>query len=103
MRYFAHTSVVGEPLNLGKTLELNDPLVRIVGIAEASAPFAAFPVMFSRYTQAVKVVDPERDQLSFVLVKPRPRVSVTESSERIEKQTNLRAVSGSGFAWQTVF
>jgi putative ABC transport system permease protein len=93
----------GQPMDLGRTLELNDHLVRIVGIAEASAPFATFPVMFSRYSQAIKFVGRERDQLSFVLAKPRPGVSVSELSDRIEKQTNLRAVSGSSFAWQTVF
>jgi putative ABC transport system permease protein len=93
----------GQPLDLGGTLELNDHLVRIVGIAETSAPFATFPVMFSRYSQAIKFVGRERDQLSFVLAKPRPGVSVSELSDRIEKQTNLRAVSGSSFAWQTVF
>jgi putative ABC transport system permease protein len=93
----------GQPFNLGRTLELNDHLVRIVGIAEASAPFATFPVMFSRYSQAIKFVGIERDQLSFVLVKPQPGVSIADLCERIDKYTDLRAVSGTGFAWQTVF
>ena len=93
----------GQPLELNRTLELNDHLVRIVGIAEASAPFATFPVMFSRYSQAIKFVGRERDQLSFVLAKPQPGISVQELCDRIEKYTDLRAVSGRDFAWQTVF
>ncbi|PYS36702.1 MAG: ABC transporter permease [Acidobacteria bacterium] len=93
----------GQPLDLGRTLELNDHLVRIVGIAEASAPFATFPVMFSRYSQAIKFVGRERDQLSFVLVKPQPGIPVRDLCDRIEKYTDLRAVSGRAFAWQTVF
>ena len=93
----------GQPLELGRALELNDHLVRIVGIAEASAPFATFPVMFSRYSQAIQFVGRERDQLSFVLAKPQPGVSIQELCERIEKYTNLRAVTGVQFAWQTVF
>jgi len=92
-----------QPLSLGRTLELNDHLVRIVGIAEVSAPFATFPVMFARYSQAIKFVGRERDQLSFVLAKPRPGISIRELVNRIEKDTDLRAVSGTGFAWQTVF
>ena len=92
----------GQPLGLGRTLELNDHLVRIVGVAEASAPFATFPVMFSRYSQAIKFVGRERNQLSFVLVKPQPGVSVHELCDRIEEHTGLRAVSGVDFAWQTV-
>src|SRR5215510_9736392 len=83
----------GQPLGRNRTLELNDHLVRIVGIAEASAPFATFPVMFSRYSQAIKFVGRERDQLSFVLVKPQPGTSVRKLCDRIEKDTDLRAVS----------
>jgi len=93
----------GQPLDLGKALELNDHLVHIVGIAETSAPFATFPIMFSRYSQAVKFVGGERDQLSFVLAKPRPGVSIRDLCDRIGRDTNLRAVSGPSFAWQTVF
>src|SRR5262249_55814106 len=92
----------GQPLQLGKTLELNDHLARVVGVAEAGAPFATFPVMFSRYSQAIQFVGRERNQLSFVLVKTKPEVGVAELSRRIENQTGLRATSGPGFAWQTV-
>ena len=37
----------GQPLALGKTLELNDSRARIVGIAEASAPFLTAPIMYA--------------------------------------------------------
>jgi putative ABC transport system permease protein len=92
----------GKPLALGKTLELNDNLVRIVGIAEPAPPFLTAPIMYSRYSEAVKFVGRERNQLSFVLVKRKPDVSVDKLCRRIEEQTGLRAVSGTGFAWQTV-
>src|SRR5262244_822991 len=91
-----------QPLELGRTLELNDHLVRIVGVAEASAPWGTFPVMFARYSQAIKFVGRERNQLSFVLVKPQPGLAVQELCARIEAHTGLRAVSGIDFAWQTV-
>jgi len=92
----------GQPLELGRTLELNDHLVHIVGVAEAAAPFATFPVMFARYSQAIGFVGRERDQLSFVLVQPQPGISVHALCARIEAHTGLRAVSGIDFAWQTV-
>jgi putative ABC transport system permease protein len=92
----------GEPMRLGRTLELNDRLVRIVGVVEASAPFATFPIMFARYSQAIQFLGQERDQLSFVLVKPREGVSISDLCKRIDNATGLRAVSGSDFAWQTV-
>src|SRR6266571_5023026 len=97
-----HFLFPGQPLELGRTLELNDHLVRIVGVAEASAPFATFPVMFARYSQAIKFVGSERNQLSFVLVKPQPGIAVHALCARIEAHTGLRAVSGVDFAWQTV-
>ena len=92
----------GQPLELGRTLELNDHLVHIVGVAEAAAPFATFPVMFARYSQAIGFVGRERDQLSFVLVQPQPSIAVHALCARIEAHTGLRAVSGIDFAWQTV-
>src|SRR6185295_15866801 len=42
----------GEELRLDRILEMNDHLVRIVGISDASPPFASFPVMHARYSEA---------------------------------------------------
>src|SRR5215475_181910 len=58
--------------------------------------------MVSRYSQAIKFVGRERNQLSFVLVKPQPSLAVQELCARIEAHTGLRAVSSIDFAWQTV-
>jgi putative ABC transport system permease protein len=91
-----------EPLQLGKTFELNDHRAKVVGIANASAPFTTFPVMFTRYSQALNYVGRERNQLSFVLVKAQPGVPLKELSQRIESATGLRAATGEEFAWQTV-
>ncbi len=91
-----------EPLQLGKTFELNDHRAKIVGIANASAPFATFPVMFTRYSQAINYVGRERNQLSFLLVKAQKGISLKELSRRIESETGLRAETGEEFTWQTV-
>jgi putative ABC transport system permease protein len=91
----------GQPLALGGTLELNDHLVRVVGIAEASPPFTNFPIMFSRYSQAVKFIGRQRKSLSFVLVKPKPGVPVQQLCNSINAHTGLRALSRVDFAWQT--
>jgi putative ABC transport system permease protein len=91
-----------EPLALGKTFELNDHRVQVVGIAEASAPFATFPVFFSRYSQAISYVGRERNQLSYVLAKSKPGVTPEELARRIEAQTGLKAQTGDGFFWQTI-
>src|SRR6516225_945170 len=53
----------GEPLQLGRTLELNDHKVSIVGISDASAPFVSWPVLHARYSLAVNFLGHERTEL----------------------------------------
>ena len=64
-----------QPLELGRTLELNDHKVTIVGVSDPSAPFLSFPVIHTRYTEAINFQGRERKQLSFVLARPEPGVS----------------------------
>jgi putative ABC transport system permease protein len=92
----------GEPFRLGKTFEFNDHRARLVGIAEASAPFATFPVFFTRYSQALSYVGRERNLLAYVLVKAQLGVALDELSARIRSTTGLRAVTTEGFMWQTI-
>jgi putative ABC transport system permease protein len=92
----------GEPLQLGRTLELNDHKATIVGISDASAPFVSWPVMHARYSEAVNFIGRERTQLSYVLVKAQPGLSLTELCRRIESQTGLRARTSQQFQWDCV-
>ncbi len=90
------------PLQLGQVLEMNDHRVRLVGICNASAPFTNFPVVFTRYSQALTYVGRERKLLSFILAKPELGVSIAELNRRIESATGLRAMSGAQFGWATI-
>lgn len=92
----------GEPLQLGRTLELNDHKVTIVGISDASAPFVSWPVLHARYSLAVNFVGHERTELSFVLAQPRAGVDPGELCRRIESQTGLRARTSHQFQWDCV-
>ena len=92
----------GEPLTLGKTLEMNDHRVRLVGICDASAPFTTLPVVYTRYSQALGYVGRERNLLSFVLVKPEPNAPIGELAKRITQATGLKAMSGDQFGWATI-
>jgi putative ABC transport system permease protein len=91
-----------EPLQLDRTLELNDHKATIVGISDASAPFLSWPVIHTRYSQAVNFVGRERTQLSYVLVRPQPGVDALELCRRIEAQTGLRARTSNQFRWDCV-
>jgi putative ABC transport system permease protein len=92
----------GEPLGLGKEFEINEKRAVVVGICKASAPFQTLPVVYSRYSQAVRYAHRERSQLSFVLVKGRPGVPSRELCRRIGAQTSLLALTGDEFAWKTI-
>ena len=93
----------GEPLQLGKTFEMNDRLGRVVAIANSSAPFQNLPVFYTRYSQAVNYVGRERNQMSFVLVKPRDAVSDSQICARIEAATQLKAATADEFGYQTIW
>jgi putative ABC transport system permease protein len=88
-----------EPLQVGKTLQMNEKRVLIVGISDASAPFQSFPVLHTRYSQALGFVGRERNLLSFVLAKPSAGISTEDVSHRIEVATGLRARTTKEFSW----
>jgi putative ABC transport system permease protein len=92
----------GQPLQVGQTLEMNDHRVEIVGICKASAPFQTFPIMYMRFSQAVRCVPRERNVLSYVLAKAEPGQDPQELARRVEEHTGLRAMTTVQFAWHTV-
>lgn len=91
-----------QPLELGKTLEMNDHRAHIVGICDASAPFNTYPIIFTRYNQALNYVGRQRDLLSFVLVKAEPQEPAAELAKRITQATGLTAMTGRQFGWTTI-
>ena len=92
----------GEKPRIGKRFEMNDHVAEIVGICKASRTFQTFPVVYTRYSQALEFVPPERKVLSFVLAEVKPGQDVDTVCRRIEAQTGLRAVTGEQFEWITM-
>jgi putative ABC transport system permease protein len=91
-----------EPLELGRILEMNDHLVRIVGISDASAGFVSFPIIHARYSNAVNFQGRERSQMSFVVARPGAGVSSEELTRRIAEHTGLRARTTDEFRWDCI-
>jgi putative ABC transport system permease protein len=87
----------GEPFAQGKTLEMNDRRAVLVGICTASRTFQTFPVVYTRYSQAVAFVPSERKVMSFVLVRARPGVDPADLCRRIGRQTGLTALTRAEF------
>jgi putative ABC transport system permease protein len=91
-----------EEPQIGKRFEMNDHEAEIVGICKASRTFQTFPVVYTRYSQALNFVPKERKTLSFVLADAEQGQDVQELCRRIEKQTGLRAITGPQFEWLTM-
>jgi putative ABC transport system permease protein len=92
----------GEPFKHGRIIEMNDRRAVIVGLAKARKTFQSFPVVYTRYSQAIRFAPPERKVLSFVLADPAPGVDPEALAERISAQTGLQALSRAGFLRTTV-
>jgi putative ABC transport system permease protein len=92
----------GEPLQTGRVLEMNDHRVVLVGICKSRRTFQTFPVLYTRYHQALQYVPQERKVMSFVLAAPEPGLSPREVCDRIEKWTGRRARTRQEFIWDTI-
>ncbi len=92
----------GEPLQLGKTLEMNDRRAVVVGICKALRTWQTFPLVYTRFTQAVNFVPTERKVLSFILAQGQPGLTPEEVCTRISRQSGLLALTRSQFAWKTM-
>jgi putative ABC transport system permease protein len=92
----------GEPTTLGKTLEMNDRRVVVVGICRVAAPFQTFPVMYCRYSQATRYVPQERNAVSFIVADTHPDADPDEVCSRIRDRTGLAAYDSRSFVWLTI-
>ncbi|MBI1348748.1 FtsX-like permease family protein [bacterium] len=90
---------VGEPIRLGRTIEMNDTRGVLVGVVDVHAPFETFPIVYTRYSQAVRFVPPERKVMSFVLAEPEPGVPPREVCQRIEQATKFQAHTRNEMLW----
>jgi putative ABC transport system permease protein len=88
---------------IGEIVELNDRRAVIVGICDASPPFATFPVVFARYSDAVLFAPQPRKRLSFILVRAAPGVEAHALALRIRAETGLQALTARGFMWRTIW
>jgi putative ABC transport system permease protein len=92
----------GEPVELGRSIEINDRRGVVVGVCQASAPFQTMPIVYTRYSLAEKFAPAQRTQLSFVLAKARPGVPVAQVCQDIAARTDLLALTTDQFNWKTI-
>jgi putative ABC transport system permease protein len=87
---------------VGTEAEINDRRVVVTGIANASPPFITFPIGYMRYSEVLRLTPPQRNRMSFVLVRARDGESPEALAERITSETGLQALTWDQFAWRSV-
>jgi putative ABC transport system permease protein len=92
----------GEPVELGRTVEINDRRGVVVGVCQASAPFQTMPILYTRYSLAEKFAPSQRTLMSFVLAKSRSGAPVAQTCAEIAARTDLLALSTDEFQWKTI-
>jgi len=98
-----------EPLRPGKVFEMNDHRAVIVGVCKASDTFQTFPILYTRYFQAVQFIPQARNVMTAVFVHPKPGENVHALCRRIEERTlapdgrpRLKALTRQEFIWLTL-
>lgn len=91
-----------EPLELGRTVEINDRRGVVVGICQASPPFQTLPVLYTRYSLAKTFAPSQRTLMSFVLAKTEPGIAIGDVCREIAARTEHLALSTSQFNWKTI-
>jgi putative ABC transport system permease protein len=87
----------------GDELLVNDRRVSVVGRARALPRYPPRPLLYTTYSNALRILLPERRRLTFVLVTAAPGVTPRELATRIEARTGLRARASGDFKADTVW
>ncbi len=90
------------PFEEGKSLEINDRRANIVGLVKCSPTFQTFPIIYTKYTQALNYSPPEPKTLSFVLVKAQEGYTDRQVCDNIAAATQLQAKTADEFFWMTI-
>lgn len=83
---------------VGQVAEINDNRVVVTGLTRSLTTFAGLPTAYMKYTDAIAITPPERNKLSFVLVRAQDGVAPAALARRIEAATGLRALTREAFA-----
>ncbi|MEI8377453.1 MAG: ABC transporter permease [bacterium] len=91
----------GNP-KLGDIFEINDQRAKVVAIIDMPSNALSAPMVFTTYDKALNYIPPQRNLLSYVLVKPNSNLPQEEVIRRINERTGLAALSQGDFIWKTI-
>jgi putative ABC transport system permease protein len=89
------------PLRVGDEFYVNDHRLVVKGLAKLGPQFLARPVLYTTYTRVLRVAPPQRNLLSFVLVRAKPGVDTAGLARKINETTGLKARTAKEFSDDT--
>ncbi len=96
-----HLDATTRPLAAGDELLVNDHRVKIVGRSETLPRFPPRPLLYTTFSNATRILLPERRRLTFVLATASPGIAPRELATRIHVRTGLRARASDDFKADT--
>ncbi|MBN1568134.1 MAG: ABC transporter permease [Acidobacteria bacterium] len=93
----------GQAYSTGHRLDIGDKTVTIGAVVRVSPPFVNLPVVYARYSEAIKMVGRESRQLSFILCESKPGIAPEELCTGISAATGLKAETAVQFGWDTIW
>lgn len=97
-----HLNVPTRSLQDGDELLVNDRRVVVRGLAEALPRFPPRPLLYTTFSNAGRILLPERHRLTFVLATAAPGLTPRDLAARISARTGLRARAAPDFKADTV-
>lgn len=97
-----HQDVPLRKLHDGDDLLINDRRVRVVGVSQTLARFPPHPLMYTRYTEMMRLFPSENRHLTFVMVSAQAGTDARQLAANIQQQTGLRARTAVDFKRDTV-
>jgi putative ABC transport system permease protein len=97
-----HLDATRRPLAVGDELLVNDHHVKIVGRSEALPRYPPRPLLYTTFSNATRILLPERHRLTFVLATASLGIAPRELATRIHLRTGLRARASDDFKADTV-
>lgn len=97
-----HLAAPTRPLAAGDELLVNERRVKIAATSKALPRYPPQPLLYMTFSNAARILLPERRRLTFVLVTAAPGVAPRELAARIRARTGLRARASDDFAADTV-
>lgn len=97
-----HLNVPTRELMTGDELLVDDKRIKIAGRSETVPRFPPRPLLYTSYSNAVRILPAQRHRLTFVLANTQPGVTPLELAQRIQQQTGMRARTSQDFKADTV-